>query len=374
MLLPDVGILSGELLHPLKDIREGEKITGGCGWGETAVTRVSDIFVQFDHKGPVLTLKTSRGAEVRVSPEHPCFCRLNPLGRHYYLYLMERSTVGFRVGMSQELIKELVAMQTARPDWGNHQEIVDRLWIIESTENLPKAIFLQKYVETKYGLPGFPFSAKHAVCELTDDLILELFNRIDTPSRARQLLLDSMMFEDSPHVTFRYSRSNPAVSSAIQFVMFGSSERSGKNNWFSHLIRIDGTVELKGAEGKQFKRRVNKAGLWNMEVSREDLEEAQLFVKTLACLDTLEIVKKIQLSRKNPYYLMPASHVKVGMSVPVLDRQGIDDDIVVSVQSDTYQGPLYDLRIDGLNNYIAGGWVVGSYSGPGKQPPIRDVS
>lgn len=116
------------------------------------------------------------------------------------------------------------------------------------------------------------------------------------------------------------------------------------------------------AEHKHFKRKQSKHGLWFLEITRDDLEEAELFVKTLSHLDNLEIVKKIQLTRKAPFYILPASHLKPGMLVPIMGRNGnIEEDTVAMVEVEEYKGPLYNLQVRDLHNFIAGQWVVMCY-------------
>ncbi len=369
MLPAETELLAGNESLPIKEIRDGEILSAATGWGEIGKTVVADVFAQFDHKGPLLTLTTSRGAVLRCSPDHKCFGRFNPLIRQNYIYLMERSSFGFRLGFSADLMKDLFTMQSLKIDLFNQQEIIDRIWIVETYENFPRARFMYKFAVFKYGLPDIPFSAKHPDSELSDEAIAELFNRIDTPSRAHQLLMDWLMFEEHPHITFRVSKASPGTSNAIQFIIFGGTEKNRKNHGFVHLIRIDGALEMNSNDAKHFKRRMSNRGVWNLEVTRDDLDEAQLFVKTLSCLDNLEIVKKIQLTKKAPFYILPASHLKLGMSVPVLGKRGIEEDTIVSIKTDDYQGPLYDLRVEGLYNYIAGHWVTMSFSGnsgPGK--------
>ncbi|MFZ2957482.1 MAG: hypothetical protein WA705_11375 [Candidatus Ozemobacteraceae bacterium] len=361
--------------RPIKEWRENGLVTAATGWGETGSTKIVDVFVSHDVKGSVLSLTTTRGRNLRCNPDQLCFCRFNPQSRLYYLYLMERSTMGFRVGMSQDLLRDVFAIQGAKLDEKDPPEVIDRIWIIEGTENLSKAVFLARYAACKYGLPDLPFTGRHATAELTDEMLRELYNRIDTPSRAHQLLIDSLMFEEYPHITVKLSKNAPAASNAVQFIIFGATEKCREIPGYAHLIRIDSAVELKRGEHKGFKRRMSNRGLWHMEVAREDLDEAHLFVKTLAALDNLEIVKKIQLTKKGPFYILPASHVKLGMTVPVAGAHGIEEDTVTGITVEPGQGPLYDLKTEGLYNYIAGDWVVMSYVGAasGAPPLKRDV-
>ncbi|MBF0498796.1 MAG: hypothetical protein HQM09_01580 [Candidatus Riflebacteria bacterium] len=375
MIVGDVIVRGAGGGKPIKEWRENGLVTAATGWGEIGSARIADVFVTHDSNGSILSMKTSRGHTLRCSPEQLCFCKFDPMSRLYYLYLMERSTMGFRVGMSQDLLRDVFALQSTKLVENDASEIVDRIWIIEGTESLPKAVFLARYASCKYGLPDVPFTGQHATAELPDELLRELFNRIDTPSRAHQLLLDSLMFEEYPHITVKLNKNAPTASNAVQFIVFGAAEKAGNCPGYAHLIRIDSAIELNRGEHKAFKRRMNNRGLWHLEVAREEFEEAQLFVKTLAALDNLEIIKKIQLTKKAPFYILPASHVKLGMTVSVAGGRSIEEDTVTSITVESWDNPLYDLKTEGIHNYIAGDWVVMSYSGQISTAPSlkRDV-
>ncbi|MDN5278154.1 MAG: ATP-dependent helicase UvrD/PcrA [Clostridiales bacterium] len=362
MFPADTKILCGDKNAAISEIREESAVSGASGWGEVNLTRVKDVFVNYDHKTSLCKIATTRGAVIRCSPEQLCFGRINPLVRHYSLYLHERSSLGFRIGTSPDLMRDLLAMNNLKQDLFNQQEIIDRIWIIETTANLPNATFMEKYSMFKYGLPNVPFSSRQPDSELSDDMIRELFNSIDTPSRAHDLLRDWHMFIDHPHITMRLSNSSNPTSNSIQFVLFGGTERADTSGRYSHLIQISSPLDPNRAEHRQFKRKQGKHGLWYLEITRDDLDEAELFVKTLSHLDSLEVVKKIQLTRKSPFYILPASHLKPGMLVPILNRKGvIDEDTVASVEMEEYKGPLYNLQTHNLHNFIVGQWVVMCY-------------
>src|SRR5581483_12354658 len=54
----------------------------------------------------------------------------------------------------------------------------------------------------------------------------------------------------------------------------------------------------------------------------------------------------------------PASHIHPTMLVPVLEDGKIIEDKVVQVSWSDYAGPVYDLNVDKVHNYIANGIVV----------------
>ena len=359
----DAKVLCGDQHFGISEMREESPVSGASGWGFTSLTKVKDIFVNYDHKHPLLKISTARGSVIRCSPDQLCFGRINPLVRNYSIYLHERSTMGFRIGNSSDLMRDILAMNNLKQDlFSPSSDLIDRIWIIETTANLPNATFIEKYAVFKYGLPNVPFSARQPDAELSEEMTRDLFNNIDTPSRAHQLLQDWNMFIEHPHITLRLSNSQNPSSNAIQFVLFGGSERNDARGRYSHLIQIDGVLDQSKAEHRQFKRKQGKQGLWYLEITRDDIEEAELFVKTLSHLDSLEIVKKIQLSRKAPFYILPASHLKPGMLVPILGKKGlIEEDTIAAVETQDYKGPLYNLQVDSLHNFIVGQWVVMCY-------------
>ncbi|MBP5470489.1 MAG: hypothetical protein J6Z11_14735 [Candidatus Riflebacteria bacterium] len=370
MLPTDAKIYCGHTMLEIKDVRENSRIVASSGWGETNDTYVKDVFVNNVSNTPLLQITTSRGAVLRCTPDQLCFGRFNPSLRMYSLYLHERSSLGFRIGLTSDLIHEAVGMMMPNPCIDGKRSVTDRIWLIENNPNLTNSTFMHKLVMAKYGLPDIPFISKHKDSVLTDEHIKSLFDSIDTPVGAKELLRDSNMFIEHPHLTLKLSESENPNSDSVQFVIFGGKER-GASGHYPHLIQIQGITDPNSTE--QFKlarKQRSNHGLWYLEVTREDLEEAELFVKTVSNLDNLEVVKKIQLTKKAAFYVLPASHLKRGMLVPILNTRGvIEEDVVNKIEIYDYEGPLYDLQVNDLHNFITGQWVVMCYTPASKPKP-----
>jgi DNA helicase-2/ATP-dependent DNA helicase PcrA len=368
MLPSDAKIYCGHKMLEIKDVREDTRIVASSGWGETADADVKDVFVNNVSATPLLQITTNRGAVLRCTPDQLCFGRFNPTLRTYTLYLHERSSLGFRIGLTSDIIHEALGMMTANAKLDGKRSFTDRIWVIENNPNLTLSTFMHKLVMAKYGLPDIPFNSKHKDSMLSDELIKKLFDSIDTPVGGKELLRDSNMFIEHPHMTLKLSDSDNPNSNSVQFVIFGGKEK-GSSGHYPHLIQIQGISDPNSAD--QFKiarRQRSNHGLWYLEVTREDLEEAELFVKTVSNLDDLEVVKKIQLTKKAAYYVLPASHLKRGMLVPVLNTRGvIEEDVVNKIEIFDYDGPLYDLQVNQLHNFITGQWVVMCYT-PSSKP------
>ena len=368
MLPSDSKIYCGHTSLAIRDIREGSRIVASSGWGDTSDTFVKDVFINYVTNSPLLQITTSRGAVLKCTPDQLCFGRYNPSIRMYSLYLHERSSLGYRIGLCSDIFTEAIEMVRANHTVDGRRRSVDNIWIIENNPNLTNSTFIHKLAMAKYGLPDIPFDANYKTSELNDKLIKELFNRIDTPVGAKELLRDSNMYIEYPHITLKFSDLDNPRSNSVQFVIFGGKDKTVSGHYF-HLIQVQGVQDPNRSEQmKNARRQRSEHGLWFVEITKEDLEEAELVVKTFSNLDDLEVVKRIQLTKKSPYYIMPASHLKRGMLVPILNSKGvIEEQTVDKIELFEYKGSLYDLQVNELHNFIAGQWVVMCYT-PSSRP------
>lgn len=364
MLPADAKIYCGRDVVEIKDIKDNDQIVASAGWGEVGDANIQSVFTEEAKNINLLQITTSRGAVIRCTPAQLCFGRFNPSVKMYSIYLHERSTLGYRVGITSDIIREAIGMMALNGKSDGKRNITDRIWVIEINPNLTAATFIHKLILAKYGLPDIPFTSKHKDSMLTDEHIRRFFDYIDTPVRAKKLLQDSDMFIEYPHLTLKLSEAENPGSSSVQFVIFGGKEKTPKGN-YPHFIQIQGVSDPSSIEQfKVIRKKSSNHGLWYLEVTREDLEEAELFVRTVSNLDDLEVVKKIQLTKKAPYYILPASHLKAGMLVPIMNSRGvIEEDSVLKVEQVEYSGLLYDLQVKSLHNYIVGQWVVMCNSG-----------
>lgn len=371
MLPSDSKIYSDQKMLYVKDIHNDNSIVSASGWGETSNAYIKNVDSNNVSNFPLLQLTTSRGSVLRCTTDQLCFGRFNPSLKMYTLYLHERSSLGFRIGLTSDIIHEAISMMNTNRSIDEKHFATDKIWLIESNPNITNSIFMHKLVMAKYGLPDVPFYSKHKSSMLTDDLIKCLFDSIDTPIGARELLKDSNMYIEYPHLTLKLSDSENPNSNSVQFIIFGGKDRCPQGH-FTHLIQIQGVQDPNNAEQFKMARRQRAGhGLWYLEVTRDDLEEAELFVKTVSNLDDLQVVKKIQLTRKASYYILPASHLKRGMLVPILNTKGfIEEDFISKIEMCNYNGTLYDLQVSELHNFISGQWVVMCQTSQNKNKPI----
>ena len=352
--------------EPIEVSEVHEKCIGvsGAGWSEISKSEIESVESEEAEKKTLFTLTTLGGYKISLTPEHTLFARIDHGMKFFSVFLQERSSVGFRLGICYDLIGNLTSPSVCKGEITGKEdiEIIDRYWIIENAGNINEANFIQKLAVYRYGIPDIPFVARVTdMVSIGQEYTKMIFDNIDSPSKASELLKDSYMFENSPHVTMRLSSNEPPISNSIQLTIFGGEEKS-KTGTYSNLIQISGAKESNiKSEGSAVYKHPGRHGSWQLSIARDDLEEAELFVKTLSHLDNLEVVKKIQLTKKNPYYIMPASHVKRGMMVPILTLKGeLEEDIVENVDVGEYDGMLYKPSASKFRNIIANGWFVGA--------------
>ena len=144
MLPSDAKIYCGHTMLEIKDVRENSHIVAASGWGDTTDTYVKDAFVNNVSNTPLLQITTNRGAVLRCTPDQLCFGRFNPSLRMYSIYLHERSSLGFRIGMTSDIIHEAVSMMTTNPKLNGKHFVTDRIWVIETNPNLTNSTFMHK--------------------------------------------------------------------------------------------------------------------------------------------------------------------------------------------------------------------------------------
>ena len=61
---------------------------------------------------------------------------------------------------------------------------------------------------------------------------------------------------------------------------------------------------------------------------------------------------------QNDYTFMTADSLTSGMSLPTIEGEELKDDVIVSITHEDYDGPVYDLDVEKVHNYVANGITV----------------
>jgi DNA helicase-2/ATP-dependent DNA helicase PcrA len=145
----------------------------------------------------------------------------------------------------------------------------------------------------------------------------------DDQIAAKQLLDDRLLHPEFPH-------HRPVGPTTVEITMFEE--------------RVEGAV----AHGVSWATSATVRGTWS---------EALELAKRAALAGGLAIRRRMAFEGQ-PYDLVPLSHLLPGCRVLTLDGARWVDDRVAEVTTEHYDGPVYDLEVEGIHTYAANGVLV----------------
>jgi DNA helicase-2/ATP-dependent DNA helicase PcrA len=341
--------------RPVEMVRAGDAVVAGVGWGRRDSTTVEAVH-RTPFEGMIVRIRTEDGRELRATPNHMMFGRFELDSAKYYVYLMYQERRGYRIGLT----KGMRAADARSVVFGFQQrtnhESADRVWILATCDSRADAQYLEAYFASHYGLPTMVFHVRGRRMALTQRHVDRLYDEIDTRLRAKQLMADLLLFEDYPHHRAGAMTREGIDRKILRFTMFGDPRPYRRRGHRIQLVSSDATLWDRVAAVMRPRR--GKRRTWRIETARSDYDAGLAFAKELADIGGLDVVRRARLTPGKAFHFMPASHLRPGMSVPVLDGDRVLEVRIASVQFEQYQGYVYDLTVKDLRNFAAGGVLV----------------
>jgi DNA helicase-2/ATP-dependent DNA helicase PcrA len=341
--------------RPIEKIRKGDCVIAGVGWGKRDSASVEDIR-RTPYDGMIVRIKTEDGRELLATPNHMMFARFDSDSAKYYVYLMYQQRLGYRIGLTKGIRTAAATQLVLGFQQRTNHEVADRVWILATCESRAEAQYLEAYFAFQYGLPTLVFHVRGRRMALTQRHIDRLYDEIDSRLRAKQLMADQLLFEDYPHHRPGAVTREGVSRKIVHFTMFGDPR---PHRWHEHRIQLvssDGALWDRIAAIKQPRR--GKLRTCRVETSRKDHDAGLALVTALADAGDLEVVRRARFTQNKAFHFMPASHLRAGMRVPVLDRDEVREARVASINFERYQGYVYDLAVQDLRNFVADGLLV----------------
>ena len=309
----------------IESIAPGDLVLSNYGGGGLRPARVTECFAK-RRQGRLVCLHLRSGAVVKSTPEHVHFAGyvLGETPQTYFLYLMHKEGVGYRLGTSQ-----VYTSGQARPMVGFKQralqEHADALWIIRTHSSENEARIDEILTSLRIGLP--------------------------TLDAAERLLEDVGLDIDRPH---HQPQGRNSKRRNIVITLCGEHRGSAP----MHRISVVGVSPKDRAllESLGLKVRAAKANSesWRFETVRADFGELMTIARAIReRLDGRYILQGHMLQKSLPF--VTAAGIRVGM-VMVIDSGRFD--VVERIEHETYDAEVYDLNIERTHNFIAGGVVT----------------
>jgi DNA helicase-2/ATP-dependent DNA helicase PcrA len=353
----------------IEDVSAGDLVLAAHGSGDFRPARVIRRHQAESSHGILVRMRSGR--RLVSTPEHIHFAGF-VLGRTPQLhmtYLMWKRGVGFRVGTSRTCtagqIKAVVGVRGRM-----RQEGGDAAWVVSVHDSDAEARVAEHLLSATYGLPILPFNARPSGTGRVDSLvgnqvlIDRVFAALDTEAGGERLLVDEGLSLRFPHFTPLAHTSGRRGSQRRRrrMVVTLCGDRRGASPL--HRISMFGYDE----HGKKVLQRLGlsvrparrgSAG-WRYETASVDMHSLLATAGEIRTVLDFHLQLNARIGRNpdkvaNSLPFMPASSLRAGMVMVGADGEF---DLIDTVERVPIEGPVYDLDVDGVHNFIANGLVT----------------
>jgi DNA helicase II / ATP-dependent DNA helicase PcrA len=334
---------------PIEAVLPGESVLSSYGCGDLRAAKVTERFVR-QRRGRMICLHLRSGSVVKSTPEHTHFAGyvLGETPQTYFLYLMHKVGIGYRLGTSQVYtaaqVKPMVGFKQR-----SVQEHADAAWIIRTHRNENEARSDEVLTSLSYGLPTLPFFPRKGMGCNGD----RMFHSLNTTDAALRLLQDTGLDPDRPH-----HRPQSRNSNRRNIVITLCADRRGSSPM--HRISIVGVSAADRAKltalGLSVRpaKSVGSGRSWRFETVRNDFGELMKIARRVR--DELHghyVLQGHMLERSLPF--IHAAAIRPGM---VMATESSEFDVVERVVHEDLEATVYDLNIEQTHNFVANGVVT----------------
>jgi DNA helicase-2/ATP-dependent DNA helicase PcrA len=343
---------SGE--QPIESIRQQQMVQVAAGYGQSGVSQVMAT-KQFDYSGKVYRIKTASGKALICTPNHLLFGRLEST-IPYIVYLMQFDTNGYRIGVIKG--SRLADNQSASKLGMN----VARMWVLKVCDSRSDASFNEALFSYQYGIPMLDFTTEaNRPMSWSQQHIDALYSAIDTEARAYHLLHDLSMHIGYPHVIPQATSRHTRAAVDITIDLFGGQTNSQTKQWSASRLSAHAATRaaLDVFSELGYPVWTDTSGTYRSEIHKPNYGALEAIAHQLPARVTSAVMcNRYAFLTAQKFNFLPASHMHPGMTVPVLNGTAVLADQVVSVSQEIYSGPVYDLDVANVHNYVANGIIV----------------
>ncbi len=309
----------------VEDLAQGDIVP--CAY-KGAIAHKPIKVIEKQKSKPLIRITTESEKVTHVSYDHRCFVTYPEFNDTiWYLYLMYRQDLGFRIGM-------LSGGSTNNLRTRMNVENPDRLWLLERCSNEAEAATKESILSLRYQIPKTPYKHSGRGIRLTDKAIQDIFQEFG--DNGLTLLIDKYNYRfDYPHYE-KHSEQSVSIN-----LIFNQAEHSNQHI----LVRCENN-------GKRVRK------------GFDDYVKARQFAKQLLNeMGAHIIAEKFRMPKYEvggqPKFLgvVPANQLLVSMSIPVINNGQIVLDKITSLE-EVDDDIVYEIEVTDAGNMIADGMVT----------------
>jgi DNA helicase-2/ATP-dependent DNA helicase PcrA len=357
-LLPETKINTKDGIKSIKDVSEGDFVLAGKGSGNLKYSLVTKKIINENKNYKIVKIRTKDKKELICTNNHIVFANYEKqLKNRFFVYLMYKENIGFRIGMTQLYNSNKVALKNSLNFKSRLvQEQADKIWLIYTSEEYLKTRVEELKFSLNYGIPTIVFKNINKKNSLIgEDYINIIFKEIDTYERGFLLLKKLNYSFEHPHYT---PQSNSRERKNIN--LFLCADGRGKNGLSRIEIDTNKQDDIKNLENEfniKFYKHKSKDS-WRFRKHSTEFKLLYDLANEISKKTGYQIRTKACLAKGKYFNLLPASQVLEGMQVYLHDSNKVKIGIVEDVIKDNYQGVTYDLNVEKVHNFCANSFFV----------------
>ena len=343
----------------IKDIKKGEEVATAVGKGYLSYSLV-DFVSQTKKNCRLLEFTLKSGKKLTVTDNHKMFCFTPRISnkKNYYVYLMFKQELGWRMGMTNDLATRLRLERSA-----------DSIMPVGCFNTLEEARYHEVLFSLKYNIPTSCFKERSGIMD-KKFWSERLYKELDVESGVRLLAQDRKIDLAYPPYCLQAVKRGGKSRIIISLEMCGRNYRSKySKNGFLDNPQILHTLNLETSDTKIIA--ILKAMNLSVTATKKG-KRVRIASVDLAYLG--DIAKKIQkevggfikvkmnIGKNKVQHLkslvIPAKNIFPGMFLPVISDQGlVYEEIISRTEKDKIE-TVYDLEVSRTHNFIANGVAV----------------
>ncbi|MBM3254008.1 MAG: hypothetical protein FJZ16_07140, partial [Candidatus Omnitrophica bacterium] len=344
----------------IENITAGERVITGVGRGYVSISNVTKVFKR-KKIARFLTFKTEKGYKITVTDNHKMFCFVPPVPYKkdiYYVYLMCRMNLGWRIGVTNDLAGRLRLERSA-----------DKIIGLRGFYSEREAYYYEVLWSLRYGIPTACFKEREGL-RLAGKWLDRLYSEIDVYKNVMRLARDLRIDLNSHHICLDGVTRGSSKRVKIHLEMCYRKYRSkaAKNNVLqkpavSHIVHLQTSQEsiIKKLEKAGIVLHPAKKGK-RFRFANADIRKVGDLAYRLCAITDGILESKFSVGTMNIQYksalIMSASNVLIGHYLPVMEGSRIIYDRVINISEKTKEEVVYDLEIERTHNFIANNIVV----------------
>ena len=359
-LPPGVLISTPEGEKKIEKIKENDEIITAVGKGYLSISKITKVF-RNKKKARFLTIKTKRGYQLEVTDNHKMFCFTPKVSdkKFYYVYLMHKQGLGWRLGISNNLVVKLRLERSA-----------DKIIALRAFKTEEEARYFEILLTLKYGIPTSVFKERNRGM-IQGKWIEKLYKELDVEKNVKKLAQDlEIDLNAHHHCLGAVNRGNKQrIKINLNFCHRRYKSKYSKKGflqspWIRHQVSLETSdkIAINKLKKEGFKLNKAKKGM-KFRLETDDIKQAGVIATKLqkltnGILENGFVVGKTNITSQKAL-VMPAGNVLSGLFIPVfIPNKEIIYDQVIDIKEKIKESIVYDLEVDKTHNFIADGIVV----------------